>query len=206
MQNNLINLQDFQNHKQRKKMIALILISSLLLGILIWNYFIENPPIPNIKIPESQNITYNVDDFSTITPSDIINEIEHNKGKPILLYLYTTWCSICQSYLPTINEMARKFQNSDVLIFTVAIDRNINHQLLATHLNSYGKIYFKPNYLLYQDGLGDLLKNKGIKFDKVIPLTILIDRNGNVVKQFTGPKSENFLNRKIIKMISQNGN
>jgi glutathione peroxidase-family protein len=84
---------------------------------------------------------------------------------------------------------------------SIAIDRNINDKDLFQYLNPHKNIYFKPTYLLYQDGLEDLLKTKNIKFNKIIPLTVVINRNGSVAARFTGVKSENYLNRKIIKSL-----
>ncbi|MFT6259320.1 MAG: hypothetical protein ACJA0S_001310 [Rickettsiales bacterium] len=99
--------------------------------------------------------------------------------------------------------MARKFQNTELKVISVAIDRNIDANVLNNYLQSYQNIYFKPEYLLYNDGLENLLKSKNIRYNKIIPLTVLIDRNGKITTRFTGAKSENYLNRKIIKILAQ---
>lgn len=198
----IIYLNKFRNYKKIKSMIFIILAFAAVVGFVMWNYLVENPPISDLKIPVSENHTYNLDNSSTITPADIINEIDNNKNKPTLIYLYTTWCSVCKAQFPIVNELARKFQNTDLKIVAVAIDRNINNQAMANYLSVYGNIYFKPHYLLYQDGLEDLLKTKGIKFNKIIPLTVLINRNGAVAVSFTGQKGENYLTRKIMKSLS----
>ena len=181
-------------------MIAAILIVVTISSIIIWNYFIQNPA-DNFPIPASDNKTYN-HPFG-IAPSDIIGAIDNGAGKPILLYIYTTWCGVCKQQLPVINEMARKFQKTDLKIIAVAIDKNIDANGLVNYLEYYKDIYFLPQYLLYNDGLADLLKQKGIKYNKIIPLTVLIDRNGAIETRFAGYKGENYLNRKIIKTLAQ---
>lgn len=183
-------------------MIAALLIVVSLLAIVMWNYFVENPPLPDINIPPSLNKVYNLDKVNAIAPGDIISEIKNHHDKPTLLYIYTTWCSACKKQLPVINEIARKFQNTDLKVIAVAIDRNIDESSLVGYLHNYGNIYFEPSYLLYHDGLGDLLKQRGIEFNKVIPLTVLIKNDGSVDTSFTGYKSEDFLNRRIIKVLA----
>jgi thiol-disulfide isomerase/thioredoxin len=199
VKNNLIDFNKIKTAKRNKMLVTIIIICALLATI-IWKYFIENPAI-NFQIPESTNKTFN--HSIAITPNDIISQIEDSSGKPILLYIYTTWCSICKQQFPIINEMARKFQNTDLKIISVAIDRNIDGAALNNYLEFYQNIYFKPEYLVYNDGLEDLLKSKNIRYNKIIPLTVLIDRAGKIETRFTGTKSENYLNRKIIKILAQ---
>ncbi len=178
-------------------MIVAILIAVAILSIIIWNNIL-NKEIDNIEIPESNNKTYSRP--IAISPSDVINQIDNNKGKPILLYIYATWCGICKQQLPIINEISRKFQNTDLKIISVAIDKNIDDADLQNHLQYYQNIYFQPQYLVYSDGLGDFLGKKGVKYNKIIPLTALIDRDGTIRTRFTGYKSEKSLTRKIIKL------
>ncbi|MCE3255015.1 MAG: thioredoxin [Rickettsiaceae bacterium] len=181
-------------------MIAAILIVVTILSTIIWNRFIQNPNA-NFYIPESDNKTYHQPESAT--PSDVISQIENNLGKPVLLFVYTTWCGVCKQQLPIINEMARKFQKTDLKIISVAIDKNIDAAGLIDYLQYYQNIYFPPQYLLYTDGLGDLLKQKNIKYNKIIPLTVLIDREGEIETRFTGNKSEHYLNSKIIKTLAK---
>jgi thiol-disulfide isomerase/thioredoxin len=197
VKNNIVILSKIKNFK-KVKMIAAILISVAILSIAIWNN-IENQEAGNSKIPESNNKTYN--NSIAISPSDIINQIENNQGGPILLYLYTTWCSICKEQFPVINEVARKFQNTDLRVISVAIDKNIDDATFQKYLQYYQNIYFRPQYLVYNDGLSDLLIKKSIKYNKIIPLTVLIDRDGSIKTRFTGYKSSKFLTRKIIKTL-----
>ena len=195
MQNHPVNLNQFRNFK-KAKMIAAILIIVAILSITIWNNIL-NKELDNIKIPESANKTYN--SIEAISPGDIISEIDNGKNSPILLYIYTTWCGVCKKQLPVINEIARKFQNTDLKIIAVAIDKNIDEAAFINYLQLYNKIYFPPKYLPYNDGFADLLLKKNIKYNKKIPFTALLNRDGEVIDQFTGYKSQKFLNHQIIK-------
>jgi thiol-disulfide isomerase/thioredoxin len=197
VKNNIIILNKIKNLK-RAKMIVAILILVAISSVIIWNNIL-NKETDNFKIPESNNTTYH--NPIAISPSDVVNQIDNQKGKPVLLYIYTTWCSICKQQLPTINEISRKFQNTDLKVISVAIDKNIDDAALKNYLEYYQNIYFQPQYLVYSDGLGDLLSKKGVKYNKIIPLTVLIDRDGSIKSRFTGYKSAKSLARKIIKTL-----
>ncbi len=197
VKNNIVILNKIKNLK-RAKMIVAILILVAISSVIIWNNIL-NKETDNFKIPESNNITYH--NPIAISPSDVVNQIDNQKGKPVLLYIYTTWCSICKQQLPTVNEISRKFQNTDLKVISVAIDKNIDDAALKNYLEYYQNIYFQPQYLVYSDGLGDLLAKKGVKYNKIIPLTVLIDRDGSIKTRFTGYKSTKSLASKIIKTL-----
>ena len=179
-------------------MIIVILIIAIISSALIWKYFIENPA-SKFSIPESKNYTYSKP--IAITPNDIASQIESNIGSPMLLYIYTSWCGICKKQTPIINEMARKFQSTDLKVIAVAIDRNIDSEGLTKYLEYYKNIYFEPQFLVYNDGLADILRQKNIKYNRIVPLTVLLNHQGKVLFRFTGTKSENYINRKIIKSL-----
>jgi thiol-disulfide isomerase/thioredoxin len=197
-QENVIRFDKFKKSKD-KKMIATILIIAFILSIIIWDRFIENSQIADFDIPPSENTTYSK--ILSISPADMVEQIEDNAGRPILLHLYTTWCGICKKQLPVINEVARKFQNTDLKTIAIAIDKNIDDGALSNYLSGYGDIYFRPSHLLYNDGLTQALKKKGIKYSRIIPLTVLIAPDGKIIKRFTGYKPARYLERKIIKTL-----
>ena len=64
----------------------------------------------------------------------ITNILENSKVKPVLLYIYTNWCKTCVKNLPTINEIAREFQNTELEVLTLAIDRDMTKAQLKNHL------------------------------------------------------------------------
>ncbi len=185
-------------------MIIVIAIVTALIAITVWNNYIENPKLIDANIPPSKNISFNTKRINHLTPNDLVNEIDNAYGKPVLLFLYTSWCQICKKQLPIVNEMARKFQSTELVVMAIAIDKNITDQTLSAYLDSYNHIYFKPNYLIHNDGLSDLLSKKSIEYNNRIPLTVVIARDGKIISRFIGYKSENYLNNKLVKAISDN--
>lgn len=197
--------QNFKNLTQKlrenKKMFFVVISAGALLGFIAWNFFVENPSYLDVRIPESKNITFNDEEPHPVTSSQIANDFEKFDGKPILFYVYTTWCSVCAQQLPQINEIAREFQNTDLQVITLATDRDLNPQELQQYLNKHGNIYFQPRYLAFKDGFIDLLKKKKIKYQGRIPFTVLMNRDGDVALKYVGVKGKNYLRNKVIKEL-----
>ena len=180
-------------------MFFLAIIFGVIAGLVLWQYFVENIANLDVKIPESKNISFNAETPISMTTAQIANEFEKADGKPILLYIYTTWCKTCIKNFPTFNEISREFQNTELQIIALAIDRDQDAATLQAYLNKFGPFYFQPRFLAFKDGFLEFLQKKNIRYNNHIPFTALISRNGEVVVRFSGAKSKNYLRNKIIK-------
>ncbi len=198
---NLIQFPINKNNKDNKMIIVIILISALF-AIFIWNHL---DSYEDIEIDQSNVINYDVKNIKDISSSDIINFIENSEKKrhPVLIYLYTSWCGICQKQLPVINKIAQKFQNTDLQIMAVAIDKDLNLDRIKNHLNRLDNLYFPPFFISNRGNFTESLKTKSINFRNRIPFTILIDKNSKIIKQSSGYKSFKYFNKRIIKLLSK---
>lgn len=205
MSNKIHSLSDYKQSKQKKerKMLFIVIIIGILGGLLSWQFFVENIAALDVQIPESKNITYNAQTPIANAPAQIADEMEQYDGKPILLYLYTTWCAICKNNFATFNEIAREFQNTELHVIALAIDRDIDEATLNESLSGYGNLYFQPRFLAFKDGFIELLKQKQINYQGRIPFTILIGKDGKIVTKYVGAKSKNYLRNKIIRELYQ---
>ncbi len=191
----------FPQKKSQKnlKMLFLVIVFGALAGMLSWQYFVENVARVDVQIPKSKNITFNNFDPISMTTAQVANEFEKSENKPILLYIYTTWCKVCSKNFSVINEISREFQNTELRVITLAIDRNLDAKTLKSYLNQYGEIYFEPRFLAFKDGFIEFLQKQNISYNNRIPFTVLLSREGEVITKFSGVKSTNYLRNKVIK-------
>jgi len=190
-----------KKNQKKFKMLFVVIAAGAITGMMLWKFFVENVAKVDVKIPESQNITFNDDLPISMTTAQVANEFEKAEGKPILIYVYATWCKICETSFPVINEISREFQNTDLQVMTLAIDKNLDGQALKDHFANKGNIYFRLRFLAFKDGFIEFLKKKNIRYDNRIPFTVLISKDGEVIAKFSGSRSKKYLRNKIIKEL-----
>ncbi|MBU6141155.1 MAG: TlpA family protein disulfide reductase [Proteobacteria bacterium] len=198
----IILFKRYQKSKlKNSKMFFLTVLAGIFISMILWHYFIKNIERLDVQIPASKNITFNDREPFAMTTAQVADELEKNDTAPTILYLYTTWCKICSENFATINEIAREFQNTDLKIIALAIDRDLDPTTLSQYLGKFGDFYFQPRFLIFKDGFRELLRKKNIRYDGRIPFTVLLSKDGDVVAKFTGKKNRNFLRNKIIKEL-----
>ena len=209
MDKKIISLQNFSEKKIFKKyvgtnlrrkilMLFLVMIIGAFCGLFSWQYFVENVARLDVKIPQSKEIAFNNSTPLALTTSQIANEFEKSDERPILLYIYTTWCKICSKNFATINEISREFQNTELNVIAIAIDRDMSEKELSDYLNQFGNFYFQPRFLAFKQGFKEFLYKKNIPYNGYIPYTALISRDGKIITKFSGSKNLTYLRNKII--------
>jgi len=188
-------------NKYNIKMLFLLIFTAIITALLIWHYFVENPRNLDINIPASNNITYDYTKSRAITTKDVSQILQNYKGSPTLLYIYTTWCNTCKKNMPIFNEIAREFQNTNLKVVAIAIDKDLNQESMAQYLSQYSNIYFEPLYLIDKSGFLELLGQYGIKYNRVIPFTILLSKDSKVVAKYFGAKRKGYIRNKIIREL-----
>lgn len=200
MENKVVSIKKYQKNKGNK-MLFIIIIFSFMAASLIWKYKIEEQSLLDVEIPKSSEIFYNNQTPIASTTAQIMAEFDKHEGKPVLFYIYTTWCGVCKKNFATINEIAREFQNTDLKVIAIAIDKDLEGQKLMEYLDSFGNFYFEPVFLSHKEGFAEFLHKKGIKYRGVIPFTTLIGGDGRVKAKYNGVKSKNYLRNKVVKEL-----
>jgi len=90
----------------KNKMLFLTILFAVIAGSIIWKIAIENSRNNDVAIPASSNIDYSIQIPIPYSLDKIINEFEKIDNQPILLYLYTTWCQVCNKNFSIVNEIA----------------------------------------------------------------------------------------------------
>ena len=183
-------------------MFLFTIIISCFIGYFCWHIYIEQVANENVKIPPSSNITYN-HIAPTLTDSQQISTfIEQNQDKPILLYIYTTWCGICHRNLNIINAVAQEMQNTNLKVLALVIDKQISSLELQKYHNTHSQsLYFQPSILENREGFLDLLSKYNIDFAGSVPYVAILGANGKKAFSYSGIKDIAYLRSKIIKQL-----
>ena len=100
------------------------------------------------------------------------------RGSPLLINFWATWCAPCRKEFPIIKEIEKKFGKDGLIILAVNIDdtRTISgvKSFVSAHSLNF-TIPLDPNRKLFNNFHGSSL-----------PLTLLIDASGNVVRTYSG--------------------
>lgn len=139
-------------------------ITTICLGILFLSLQAQdNNSIPNVKVQKLDGNTFNTGDLT-------------NKGKPIIINFWATWCSPCKRELNNIAEMYEEWvEETGVKLVAISIDDTRNMSKVAPYVNGKGweyEVYIDPN--------GDFKRSLGVNN---VPHTFLVDGNGKIVWQ-----------------------
>jgi cytochrome c biogenesis protein CcmG, thiol:disulfide interchange protein DsbE len=97
-------------------------------------------------------------------------------GKVLVLNFWASWCAPCVEEAPSLEEFAKTFKDSGVVVLGVSVDRN--EQAYQTFVKRFGLTY--PMARDPQQNLSYLYGTYKI------PESYIIDRNGKVVRKYAG--------------------
>ena len=99
-------------------------------------------------------------------------------GSPLLVNFWATWCAPCRKEFPIIKEIENKYGKDGLVVLAVNVDdtRTIAgvKSFVAAHSIKF-TIPLDPNRKLFNNFRGSSL-----------PLTLLIDASGNVIRTYSG--------------------
>jgi len=92
------------------------------------------------------------------------------KGKVVVLNYWATWCVPCRSEIPEFNRMHDELGAKGVEVVGISMDQDGAEAV---------KPFLQKNPMKYTVGLGSGSMDQ-------LPVTVVLDRNGNTVKRFDG--------------------
>ena len=115
------------------------------------------------------------------------------KGKVILLDFWATWCVPCKQEIPGFIELQKRYGGRGLQIIGLSVDDSLNMaKTYATQM--------KMNYpVLLAEGKEDILK----AYDPIpsIPVSVIIDRSGQIVFRHLGIASMDVFEREIVPLL-----
>lgn len=103
--------------------------------------------------------------------------LEDYKGKVVLINFWATWCAPCQSEMPELVKLQKKYAAKGLQILGVTYEPE-----KLTAVNRVAR-KFRINYPLL---FGSEELSKQYKIEEVLPVTILVDREGKMQSTILG--------------------
>ena len=95
------------------------------------------------------------------------------KGKPVILFFWTTWCKFCRNEIKTLNQMYPQMKKEGITVFAANIGES----------NNRVQGFFK-DYALTFDVLLDQEGKLANQYDVIgVPTYIFLDKTGQVILQ-----------------------
>jgi thiol-disulfide isomerase/thioredoxin len=100
------------------------------------------------------------------------------RGKPLIINVWTSWCGPCRAEMGSLDRLSRRYGGKQFNVIGVSTDDHVN---AAAAFLTQSKLSFDN----YHDR--DLLLESMLGAD-AIPLTVLIDAKGRVLKKVRGAR------------------
>jgi thiol-disulfide isomerase/thioredoxin len=175
--------------------ISAYVIIIVLLGLVI-RYFAYNPVVSSSSV---SNAAINSNQFFSSTLIDTNNvktNLEQYRGKIIVLNFWATWCPPCREEMPELSQLQTAYKNKNVVVLGVAIDELAAvNEYLQTSPVTYP-------ILLSENESMDLAIQLG-NAQAVLPYTVIIDADGNVIDTFLGRITLSLLEISLQKLMPQ---
>lgn len=106
------------------------------------------------------------------------------KGKWVIVNYWATWCDICHSEMPELNNFYKNNKDKNVLIFGVNYD-HLKGKELNQAMHEIG-----ISFPVLQDDPDQVW---GFGYSDVLPVTYVVNPQGKIAKKFIGPTDEQSL-------------
>ena len=118
-------------------------------------------------------------DFSLRDINGTLYRLSEHRGEIIVLNFWATWCGPCATELPHLNAIDKTYADRGVEVVAISID--------AARASSKAKAYIKSRKYEFTTLLDkDTSVVAQYNPSKVIPYTVIIDRQGRIVHIHTG--------------------
>jgi peroxiredoxin len=114
-------------------------------------------------------------DFTLKTLDGGTFRLSEQRGKPVVLNFWATWCGPCQNELPAVQKAAAHF--GDAVVFA-GVDQGEKAEVVQSFVDKLGLTFTIP-----MDTNGDVGYNYNVQG---LPTTFFIDRNGVVKSLWMG--------------------
>lgn len=137
-------------------------------------------------------------EIEMVSASDLQQKLESQEAQARVVMIYTSWCYICDRLFPIVDSLSWAYENRGVDFLALSVDQDIM-ALSQFYVTRDFIVALKPRMLVPEDTASamEVLNNHGIAFKGGIPHTALMNREGEVVKEYLGMVSRDELDRQL---------
>ena len=142
-------------------------------------------------------------DFTLRTVQGELFKLSENRGKVIMLNFWGTWCGPCRREIPDFNKLHAKYQKDGLEIVGVTLTSGSSKNILD----------FMNDWDMEYTVLTDIDNNETQRVTSIygraigrpitgIPTTLIIDKEGYIVKGYIGPRNEKVFYKDLQPLLS----
>ena len=134
--------------------------------------------------------------FTLSTPQGEVHSLADYQGSPVLVFFWTSWCSVCKSTMPGLEAVYQDFAEQG---FTILAVNATNQDTLSAAVGYFQSQGYSFTILLDQDGtVANLYRMRAV------PTSVLIDSEGKVTDVIIGSGiSAGFLRARLATLVAE---
>lgn len=153
-------------------------------------------PLPQVEaIIAAAHPGFTAPDFTLQTPDDISISLSDYDGRPVLVFFWASWCSVCKRTMPGLQSVYEDYHNQGFEILAVNATYQDTTASAVSYFLSQGYTY---NILLDVNGI--VLRSYQTH---ALPTSVLVSPDGVVMDVIIGAgMNEGFLRSKLEQVFS----
>ena len=171
--------------------LGLMLVLVLGLGFAIYYFFLSPARQQSSFSPDYKKLsTQAFFSANLVNENGVSQAIQQYKGKIIILNFWATWCPPCREEMPELSQLHSEYQHKNVVVLGMAIDeQGLVKAFTQSTPVSYPLLVAENEGMELGSGLGN---------DKdILPYTVIINAQGEVIKTYFGRISKPLLQAAI---------
>lgn len=136
-----------------------------------------------------------------ITRADLQKILNENKGRPVLLNFWATWCRSCMPELRSLAKIQKKYEDRDLRVICVSVDSPEDKMRGALVRFTYDQAVeagdFYGAYISRESHPREIMTLVDDEWLEIVPVTYLIDREGKVAERLVGSRALRKVEKKL---------
>jgi len=112
--------------------------------------------------------------------------LDENRGKPLLVNFWATWCEPCRDEYPMLNELAKQYAPKGLQVVGVSMDDDGDLILMRRFLARYKPVF--PNYRKTAGAEAAFRESVLPGWTGAMPVSVFYGKDGRQVAHFIGEK------------------